>query len=344
MMNALEKNSLLVNQIGGLLVQILADEDALYAIWLGSVRDADALSRALPDASAFSPSERARRIPRSEIGMAHIVRDDSRTEISLSTADDEFTWHMNVRLPDEAVERFFGGMPLVCEEIEQPAEGAEEADAEGQALPPVRADELLIDVGVSALAMLTATLWWVRPSELLFGLTLLFFPACAALLARCAGSRNGRFSPTRLLWLLPGMALTLVNVRLNLPDPMQIILPAACIALLMAAVYGLLSGSGRSARRIAIVLVACLLTYAPGAALSVNALSGEWLRMSRVTPRMVRSDWIEAPLDGRMQRFYVRPDVCRSLSVNEPCELQLHRGCMGIEYWMVVPQERSDEV
>ena len=350
-MKTAEKNSLLVNQIGGLLYQILADDDALYVVRLGSVRDPGAMERALPDAAAFEPGENARRIAREDIEMVHIRRDDSQTEISLSSPDGEDTWRMNIRLPDEAIQRFFGGLTLLCEEIpdeegtQWPPEDFLDVALPGvENAPPIRAGELLLDLGLSALAALVATLWWLRPDGNLFWTTLLFFPACVVLLARCANTRDGRFSPSRLLWLLPGVALTLVNVRLNLPNPAQILLPAALIALLSALLYALLCGSARSGRKIAVVLVACLLTYAPGAALSINALNGERLRLSRVTPRIVRSDWIEAPLDGMLQQFYVRPDVCEKLSVNEPCELQLYRGMLGIEYWMVAPQERPDEV
>lgn len=353
-----EKNSLLVSEIGGQLFQILGDESALYVIRLGLRRGGISMYRALNGPEDFVPGPNAQRIPKSRIGMVHIRTGWHQTEISINTADDERTWRMDERIPDEAVRRIFGGLELFCEEI--PAEelwidaealsGAESGfSAEGepvdlQRVPPVRSGELFLDAVMTALAILLPAFWWSRQSGMLSLANLLYFPAALMLLARCEGTRSGRFSPLRLVWLLPGCALTLMHARLNLPDMTQILLPSVTIALGLTALYVLLCGEKRRWRKVAVVLAVCLLTYAPGASLSVNAFGGEIIRTSRVVPRFVRTDWIEAPLDGRQQRFYVRPDICRELSVNLPCELQLRRGAMGIEYWTVVPWERPNEV
>lgn len=341
-----EKNSLLVTRIGGLLCQILSDGEALYVVSLGSIRDPGALHRALADVSCVQSGPGAERIPFDEIDIVHIRTGEGRTEISMNTTDGERTWRMNARIPAEAVRSIFGGLNVYLEEFAEEdgcglREGVEMPEED---IPPVPGGELLLDVGAGALAVLLPALWWIRQSPLLGWANLLFLPLSLLLLARCEGTRFGRFSLPRALWLLPGAALTLMNVRLNLPEPTQILLPSVGIALLAALLYTLMCGAKRRLRKAAVVLILCLLTYAPGAALSVNALGGDSLRISRVTPRFVRSDWIEAPLNGRQQRFYVHPDVCRRLSVNLPCELRLRRGLLGIEYWTVEPGERPNEV
>lgn len=345
-----EKNSLLVSRIDGQMYQMLADEKNLYLVWLGSVRRG-LVRRGLNDAGEFVHGPRAERISKAEIEIVHIRAGESQTQISMNTADGERTWYMNICIPEEAVRAIFGGLNLFLEGIPGTDAGLSEGLAEGDEaafekmdIPPIPSGELLLNIAVGTLAVLFSVLWWTKQSALMAWANLLFFPLTMVLLARCEGTRYGRFGLSRLLWTLPGIALTLMNVRLNLPEPGQILLPAACIAVLIALIYTLLCRGRRRIRKIAAVLVICLLTYAPGAALSVNMLGGERIRMSRVTPRIVRSDWVEAPLDGRQQRFYVHPEVCRKLSVNAPCELQLHKGLLGIEYWTVAPQARPDEV
>lgn len=332
-----EKNSLLAYRAGGAMDQILADDAAIYIVRLGTARDAGALYRAIRDVSAFRSGSNARRIPKSEIEVVHIRLGGSQTEISMNTADDEYTWRMNIRIPDEAVRMIFGGLNLICEEMDEPSEAAD-------ALPPVPGAELLAEAALSALAVLLPVMWWIRAGNALMWANLLFLPLALMLLGCRSGKRWGRFTPIRALWLLPGVGLTLTNARINLPNPAQILLPVAGIALILALLYALLCGENRSWRKVAAVLILCLLTYAPGAALSVNAMGGEHLRTSRVTPRIVRSDYIEAPLDGRQQRFYVHPSVCRRMSVNAACELRLYRGMLGIEYWTAVPQAWDKEV
>lgn len=346
-----DRNSLLVNGVGGRLYQILADEEALYAVYLGSMRSGHSLRREIDDVSGYVPGPGDERILREEIELVHIRRGDDQTEISMNTADGERTWRMNIRIPDEAVRMIFGGLSLLCEEMDAEklllSEGlteAEEAAFDAMEIPPVPGGELILEVLTGSMAVLLPSLLWVRQSPALFWLNLAYFPLILVLLARCEGTRFARFGVKRMLMLLPGMALTLINVRLNLPDPGQVLLPASLIALLLSLVYALMAGEKRSLRKMAAVLVLALLTYGPGAALSMNALGGDTLRTSRVTPRLVRTDWIEAPLDGRQQRFYVHPEVCRKLSVNEPCELRLRRGALGIEFWTAVPRERPSEV
>lgn len=332
-----EKNSLLAYRAGGAMDQILADDAALYVVRLGNARDGGALYRAIRDVSAFRPGPNAECIPKAEIEIVHIRLGSSQTEISMNTADGERTWRMNVRIPDEAVRMIFGGLNLLCEEMDEPSEATDY-------LPPIPGGELLLEVFLGALAVLLPVMWWIRAGMALMWANLLFLPLALILLACRAGKRWGRFTLIRGLWLLPGVGLTLTNVRINLPSPAQIVLPAAGIALLLSLVYALLCGGRRSWRKVAVVLVLCLLTYAPGAALSINAMGGEHLRTSRVTPRIVRNDYIEAPLDGRQQRFYVHPTVCRRMSVNAACELRIHRGLLGIEYWTAVPQDWDREV
>lgn len=332
-----EKNSLLAYRAGGAMEQILADDAAIYVVRLGNVRDAGALFRSIRDVSMFRSGPNSERIPKEEIEAVHIRRGGSQTEISMNTADDERTWRMNIRIPDEAVRMIFGGLNLLCEEMDEPMEIPDD-------MPPVPGGELLLDVFAGALAVLLPVMWWIRAGALLTWANLLFLPMFLALLGWGAGRRWGRFKSIRAIWLLPGVGLTLMNVRVNLPNPGQIVLPALGIALMLALLYAMMCGGKRNWRKIAAVLALVLLTYAPGAALSMNALEGERLRSVRVTPRMVRSDWIEAPLDGRLQRFHVHPYICRNLSVNTACELQLHRGVFGIEYWTAVPQDWGKEV
>lgn len=345
-----EKNSLLVNSIDGQMYQMLADEKYLYLVWLGSMRRG-MVKNSLNDVSEYLPGPHAEKISKTEIEIVHIRADESQTQISMNTADGERTWYMNICIPEEAVRMIFGGLNLFLEGIPGMNADASEGLAEGERacfdevdVPPIPGGELLLNTAVGILAVLFAALWWTKQSVLMAWTNLMFFPLLTVFLARSEGTRYSCFRLSRLLWLLPGIALTLMNIRLNLPDPSQIALPAVGIAVLIALVYALLCHGKRRIRQIAAVLVICLLTYAPGAALSVNMLGGERIRISRVTPRIVRSDWVEAPLDGRQQRFYVHPEVCRRLSVNAPCELQLHKGLLGIEYWTVAPQARPDEV
>jgi len=332
-----EKNSLLAYRAGGAADQILADDAAIYVVQLGNARDGGALHRAIRDVSAFRPGPNAERIAKADVEIVHIRLGSDQTQISMNTADGERTWRMNVRLPDEAVRMIFGGLNLICEEMDEPA------DYDGD-LPPIPGGELLLEAFLGAAAVMLPLMWWIRAGAFLMWANLLFLPVMLISMACRAGRRWGRFSLARGLWLLPGVGLTLLNVRVNLPQPVQLILPAAGIALLLALIYALLSGERRSWRKAAVVLTLCLLTYAPGAAMSVNALGGESLRAIRVTPRIVRSDHIEAPLDGRLQRFYVHPTVCRKMSVNASCELRLHRGLMGIEYWTAAAQDWDKEI
>lgn len=347
-----EKNSLLVNRVGGQLYQILADEEALYVVHLGSMRSGRSLRQGLNDAAEFKPLPGNERIPRNEIELVHIRRGGDQTEISMNTAGGERTWRMNIRIPDEAVRMIFGSLALLCEEmdgddVQTLPEGlteAEEAAFDAMDIPPVPGGELILEVFTGSMAVLLPSLLWARQSSAILWMNLLYLPLALVLLAHCEGTRFARFGMKRLLLMLPGVALTLMNVRLNLPNPGQVLLPSALIALLLTLGYVAVTGEKRSLRKTAVVLVLVLLTYAPGAALSMNTLGGETLRTSRVTPRLVRTDWIEVPLDGRQQRLYVHPEICRRLSVNEPCALQLRRGWLGIEYWTAAPRERPSEV
>lgn len=347
-----EKNSLLVNRVGGQLYQILADENALYAVHLGSMTSGASLRKSISDVSEYRPGPGNERIPRDEIEIVHIRRGSDQSEISMNTADGERTWRMNIRIPDEAVRMIFGGLSLICEEMDDggetmPPDGLIEGDTaaiDAMDIPPIPGAEWILEAFAGALAVLLPSMLWLRQSGALFWLNLAYLPLMAVLMARCEGTRFARFSMKRLLMLLPGIGLTLMNVRLNLPDPAQIMMPSVMIALATALIYWILAGEKRSLRKAAAVLILVMLTYAPGAALTLNSLDGKTLRTSRVTPRLVRTDWIEAPLDGRQQRFYVHPDVCRKLSVNEPCELQLRSGAMGIEYWTAVPRDKPKMV
>lgn len=347
-----EKNSLLVNSAGGKLYQILTDERALYAVYLGSMQSGQSLRRGIEDASRFTYRLGDERIPKDDIELVHITRGSDQTEISMNTADGERTWRMNIRIPDEAVRMIFGGLALICDEMDEDggallSDGlteSEKAAFDAMNIPPVPGGEWILEAFSGAMAVLLPALLWMRQSGVLFWLNLAYLPLTIALMARCEGTRFARFRVKRLPMLLPGIGLTLMNVRLNLPEPSQIMLPSALIALLSALVYWALAGERRSLQKTAVVLALAMLTYGPGAALTLNSLDSVTLRTSRVTPRLVRTDWIEAPLDGRQQRFYVHPEICRRLSVNEPCELQLRRGAMGIEYWTAVPRDKPKTV
>lgn len=366
----MEEISLLVHRIGGRMFQVLADEAALYVVYLGNMRSRAALQRAVVNPSEFVPGEGVEYLSKANADYVRILAGMSQTEISLHMLDgSEIVWHMNCCVPPEGLKRIFEGirmhidpLPEARELVEVDPEDLPDGLYDGlrirqelfgmpseefendEDLPPAPGTEVLIDWGIGALSVLFTALWWLNQSKLVFALNLLLLPAALAFSGVKQGTRQGRFTPGKLLWLLPGAGLMLINVRINVVSPQAIALPAVAIAMLLTLMYALLSGSRRSWRKIAVVLILCLLTYAPGAALSLNTLKTEEIRIARVDPMLIRPGWVDVRLDGAVRRMYASPQVTRTLSSAGWCELRLCRGVMGIEYWMVMPGNLPDEV
>lgn len=200
----------------------------------------------------------------------------------------------------------------------------------------------MASVLLGCLALLLPTLWWIRQSRLLFWMNMAVFPVGALAMARSTG-RLGRPGVSKLLWLVPGTALLLANARVNLADWRQVILPAVGVSVAMAVLCALLS-RGRRVRIAAFVLAACLVGYAPGAVMSLNAFDTEVLRTAFVQPLRISPGWIEVSMDDAVRRLYADPAVCETLSLAEPCRVQLCRGAMGVEYWRVLPEDRADQL
>ncbi len=200
----------------------------------------------------------------------------------------------------------------------------------------------MASVLLGCLALLLPTLWWIRQSRLLFWMNMAVFPVGALAMARSTG-RLGRPGVSKLLWLVPGTALLLANARVNLADWRQVILPAVGVSVAMALFCALLS-RGRRVRIAAFVLAACLVGYAPGAVMSLNAFDTEVLRTAFVQPLRISPGWIEVSMDDAVRRLYADPAVCETLSLAEPCRVQLCRGAMGVEYWRVLPEDRADQL
>ena len=327
------KNSLLVTRIGGESCQVLADEESLYIVRLGVSYDPASCHRAIRDLSGFRPGPGMRRIPKEDIRIVHLIRSAAATELCLSTAEEELTWHMDEALPDEAVERFFGGLCTVIE-----GEDAAGERGEGEELPPVPGGELLRDAVLTALSLLLPVLWWFNQSVLLFWLNLSVFPLAALLLARGSTASSRRLSASHLPWLLPGLALLLMNIRVRLADPVQLILPVCSLAAAVTLFYMALSRKKRK-DRVAAILILCLLTYAPGAAIGLNSLSGRVLLETPVMPTLIRRGEMEIAVAGEVRRYAIRPDIARQLTLGESCRLLHLRGALGIEYETIVPMD-----
>lgn len=200
----------------------------------------------------------------------------------------------------------------------------------------------MASVLLGCLALLLPTLWWIRQSRLLFWMNMAVFPVGALAMARSTG-RLGRPGVSKLLWLVPGTALLLANARVNLADWRQVILPTVGVSVAMAVLCALLS-RGRRVRIAAFVLAACLVGYAPGAVMSLNAFDTKVLQTAFVQPLRISPGWIEVSMDDVVRRLYADPAVCETLSLVEPCRVQLCRGAMGVEYWRVLPEDRADQL
>ena len=200
----------------------------------------------------------------------------------------------------------------------------------------------MASVLLGCLALLLPTLWWIRQSRLLFWMNMAVFPVGALAMARSTG-RLGRSGVSKLLWLVPGTALLLANARVNLADWRQVILPTVGVSVAMAVLCALLS-RGRRVRIAAFVLAACLVGYAPGAVMSLNAFDTKVLQTAFVQPLRISPGWIEVSMDDVVRRLYADPAVCETLSLVEPCRVQLCRGAMGVEYWRVLPEDRADQL
>ena len=201
----------------------------------------------------------------------------------------------------------------------------------------------MASVLLGCLALLLPTLWWIRQSRLLFWMNMAVFPVGALAMARSTG-RLGRPGVSKLLWLVPGTALLLANARVNLADWRQVILPAVGVSVAMALFCALLCRRRRRVRIAAFVLAACLVGYAPGAVMSLNAFDTEVLQTAFVQPLRISPGWIEVSIDDGVRRLYADPAVCETLSLAEPCRVQLCRGAMGVEYWQVLPEDRADQL
>ncbi len=227
-------------------------------------------------------------------------------------------------------------------------EEAFDARPEGGFTPDARdeasegAAGFMASVLLGCLALLLPTLWWIRQSRLLFWMNMAVFPVGALAMARSTG-RLGRPSVSKLLWLVPGTALLLANARVNLADWRQVILPAVGVSVAMALFCTLLCRR-RRVRIAAFVLAACLVGYAPGAVMSLNAFDTEVLQTAFVQPLRISPGWIEVSIDDGVRRLYADPTVCETLSLAEPCRVQLCRGAMGVEYWRVLPEDRADQL
>ena len=200
----------------------------------------------------------------------------------------------------------------------------------------------MASVLLGCLALLLPTLWWIRQSRLLFWMNMAVFPVGALAMARSTG-RLGRPGVSKLLWLVPGTALLLANARVNLADWRQVILPAVGVSVAMALFCALLCRR-RRVRIAAFVLAACLVGYAPGAVMSLNAFDTEVVRTAFAQPLRISPGWIEVSMDDGVRRLYADPAVCETLSLAEPCRVQLCRGAMGVEYWRVLPEDRADQL
>ena len=228
-------------------------------------------------------------------------------------------------------------------------EEAFDARPEGGFTPDARdeasegAAGFMASVLLGCLALLLPTLWWIRQSRLLFWMNMAVFPVGALAMARSTG-RLGRPGVSKLLWLVPGTALLLANARVNLADWRQVILPAVGVSVAMALFCALLSRRRRRVRIAAFVLAASLVGYAPGAVMSLNAFDTEVLQTAFVQPLRISPGWIEVSIDDAVRRLYADPTVCETLSLAEPCRVQLCRGAMGVEYWRVLPEDRADQL
>ena len=228
-------------------------------------------------------------------------------------------------------------------------EEAFDARPEGGFTPDARdeasegAAGFMASVLLGCLALLLPTLWWIRQSRLLFWMNMAVFPVGALAMARSTG-RLGWPSVSKLLWLVPGTALLLANARVNLADWRQVILPAVGVSVAMALFCALLCRRRRRVRIAAFVLAACLVGYAPGAVMSLNAFDTEVLQTAFVQPLRISPGWIEVSMDDGVRRLYADPTVCETLSLAEPCRVQLCRGAMGVEYWQVLPEDRADQL
>lgn len=346
----MERESLLVNRVGGMLYQILSDEEALIVVPLGHRRDGRVMRRTIDGTSQFDPTKGMQRILRTDVALLRLSRGWDRTELCLSTVQGaEYTWHMSERLPDEGVYAIFHGLNLMCSELDSLPENGEEpegsldgwteASPEAEEAPRSHGGELLLETLMASLGVLLPALWWINHSELLFWLNLAFLPAGLVLLAR-----QGRLGLTKALWLLPGAALALDCALVNLADPRQVILPTIAIAAALTLMYALLCGRRRKGWRTAAVFLLCLTTYAPGAAMGINSFGAEPLRTMRVNPSRVQYESVEIRLEGETMRLHVPPEVTRRLSVVTRCTLQYCRGSLGIEYWVVSPPLQPDQV
>lgn len=363
----MEENSLLVHRIGGSMFQVLSDETALYVVYLGDVRGRASLYRALVDPAQFRPGPGMERIEKAQVEALSVLLGVAQTEINLRMrTGEERSWHVNCCVPEEGLRSIFDGVEMEIGllpneralveldpgelpeglydtlRIRQELMNLEGAADNADAMRQKSGGEVLIDVGMSALSVLFPALWWLHQSVLLFFCNLLMLPLGLTLLAR--EEHGGRFSPVRILMLLPGVAMMLMNLRVNLTQPSQILLPSAVIAGLLTLGYAILCGERRKWRKVAAVLAVCLLTYAPGAAVSLNSLKSETQQVVMADPALIRPQWADVWLDGRLQRFYARPEVTRTLSSAARCELRRCCGLLGVEYWVLMPADHSGTV
>ena len=200
------------------------------------------------------------------------------------------------------------------------SEEAFDARPEGGFTPDARdeasegAAGFMASVLLGCLALLLPTLWWIRQSRLLFWMNMAVFPVGALAMARSTG-RLGRPGVSKLLWLVPGTALLLANARVNLADWRQVILPTVGVSVAMAVLCALLS-RGRRVRIAAFVLAACLVGYAPGAVMSLNAFDTKVLQTAFVQPLRISPGWIEVSMDDVVRRpvSYTHLDVYKRQS------------------------------
>ena len=109
--------ALIAQRRGGLLCQILADDDNLYVLELGNRWDVGARRRAV-DPLRFAPVPGMRRLPKAAVRWLCVRRGAGETEFWLCTASGaEYGWWMSEHLPDAAILALFSGIRLRCEPL-----------------------------------------------------------------------------------------------------------------------------------------------------------------------------------------------------------------------------------
>ena len=226
--------------------------------------------------------------------------------------------------------------------LPQPAEPDQEQD-----VPPARGGQALAVLITSALALLSPLLWWwnhgltipeFHSMRALLWLNLCVLPMGLVVLARAPAPASRRFRAIYLLWLIPGIVIMLSYVKVNIADYSQLLIPCAAVAALAALFYALLCGEGRKWKRVAVVMVVCMLTYSPGVVAVLNSGQAETVRTSSARIVRIREDWVELSVEGSIRRFYVSPMLSLVVSESSMCTLRLCRGTLGVEYWVVEPR------